>query len=258
MFALFTTVIYQPFFNVLVFFYWIMDQITGGNADMGVAVIMLTILIRLLLLPLSFAGMRSEEERRKIAQQVQDLEEKYRSEPVLYQQEKKKVFKTNQRVFWAEAVNLFIQIAIALMLWRIFAKGLTGEDLHLIYPFMPDVNTKFNLVFMNRFDLTHSSLLLNLIQSLCIFVLETLMIYTSPYPTSRDQVVRLQLVLPLVSFIVFMFLPAGKKLFVITTLVFSIILTLIMAIQKRFNEYKDKVEAQEKSAAGEAVVVDVK
>lgn len=258
MFALFTTVIYQPFFNVLVFFYWIMDQVTGGNADMGVAVILLTILIRLLMLPLSFAGMRSEDERRKIAKEVQELEEKYRSEPVLYQQEKKKVFKTNQRVFWAEAVNLFIQIAIALMLWRIFAKGLTGEDLHLIYPFMPDVNTKFNLVFMNRFDLTHSSVLLNIIQSFCIFLLETLMIYTSPYPTSKAQVVRLQLVLPLVSFIIFAFLPAGKKLFVITTLIFSIILTLIMAIQKRFYEYKDKVEAREKSEAGEAVVVDVK
>lgn len=260
MFALFTTFVYQPFFNVLVLFYWIMDQVTGGNADMGVAVIFLTVLIRLLLLPLSFAGMRSEKERREIAEQVQELERKYKSEPVMYQQERKKVFKTNHKIFAAEIVNLIIQVGIALMLWRIFATGLTGEDIHLLYPFMPEVNTNFNLLFLGRFDLTHSSILLNLIQSFLLFVLETLMAYTSPYPTTRAQVVRLQLVLPLVSFIIFMGLPAGKKLFVIVTLAFSIILTFTMAIQKRFNEYREKVEAKEKaeSEGEQQVVVEVK
>lgn len=260
MFALFTTFIYQPFFNVLVFFYWVMDTVTGGNADMGVAVIFLTILIRLLMLPLSFAGMRTEKERREIARQVQALEHKYKSEPVVYQEERKKVFKTNKKIFTAEVVNLFIQVGIALMLWRIFATGLTGEDIHLIYPFFPQVQLPFNLVFLGRFDLTHTSFTLNLIQSLLILILETLMVYTSPYPTTRAQVVRLQLVLPVMSFIVFMGLPAGKKLFVITTLAFSILLNIGLAIQKRFNEYKDKVEAKEKAeeSGDQQVVVETK
>lgn len=256
MFALFTTFIYQPFFNVLVFFYWVMDQVTGGNADMGVAVIFLTLLIRLLMLPLSFAGMRTEKERREIALQVQELERKYKSEPVVYQEERKKVFKTNKRIFAAEVVNLLIQVGIALMLWRIFGTGLSGKDVHLIYPFMPEVDLPFNLVFLDRFDLTHTSFTLNLIQSVLLLVLETLMAYTSPYPISRAQVVRLQLVLPVVSFIVFMGLPAGKKIFVITTLAFSILLNIGLAIQKRFNEYKEKVEAKEKAAeSGEQQVV---
>ncbi|MDQ5951153.1 MAG: hypothetical protein QG639_430, partial [Patescibacteria group bacterium] len=249
-----------PFFNVLVFFYWIMDTVTGGNADMGVAVIFLTILIRLLLLPLSFAGMRTEKERREISHQVAELERKYKSEPVIYQQEKKKIFKVNSKIFAAEVVNLFIQVGIALMLWRIFGTGLSGEDIHLIYPFMPEVQLPFNLVFMDRFDLTHTSFTLNLIQSVLLLILETLMAYTSPYPYTRGQVVRLQLVLPVVSFIIFMGLPAGKKLFVITTLTFSILLNIGMAIQKRFNEYKEKVEAKEKAAQDgeQQVVVEVK
>lgn len=240
------------------FFYWLMDTVTDGNADMGVAVIFLTLLIRLLMLPLSFAGMRSESERREIAQQVKELEAKYTAEPVIYQAEKKKVFKTNKKIFIAEVVNLLIQVGIALMLWRIFATGLSGEDIHLIYPFLPKVDLPFNLVFLNRFDLTHTSFVLNLLQSILIFILETLMAYTSPYPTPRGQVVRMQLILPLVSFIVFMGLPAGKKIFVITTLAFSIVLTLVMAIQKRFNEFKEKVEEKEKSQHQEQVVVEVK
>lgn len=258
MFSLFTTFIYQPFFNVLVFFYWVMDTVTGGNADMGVAVIFLTLLIRLMMLPLSFAGMRSESERREISRQIAELENKYKSEPTMFQTEKKKIIKTNKKIFLAEGVNLLIQVGIALMLWRIFATGLTGEDIHLIYPFMPKVDLPFNLVFLNRFDLTHTSFFLNFIQSILIFILESLMAYTSPYPTTKGQVVRLQLVLPVVSFLVFMGLPAGKKIFVITTLAFSIFLTLGLAIQKRFNDYKEKVEAKEAAKAEEQVVVEVK
>lgn len=257
MFSLFTTLIYQPFFNVLVFFYWILEKVTGGNADMGIAVIFLTILIRLLMLPLSFAGMRTEKERREIAEQIANLEKTHGAEPVVFQQEKKKVFKTNKRIIIAEVVNFFIQLIIALMLWRIFAKGLTGDDIHLIYSFMPDVEHNFNLMFLGKFDLTHTSIVLNLIQSVLIFVLETLVAYTSSYSTSRKEVVRSQLVLPVVSFLIFMTLPAGKKLFVITTLSFSILITFIRAVQVRFEEYKAKIAAKEANQSDQ-VVVDVK
>ncbi len=66
----FSILVYQPFFNILVFFYWLLDLITQGNADMGVAVILLTLMIRFLLLPLSFAGDKSESQRRDIAAQI--------------------------------------------------------------------------------------------------------------------------------------------------------------------------------------------
>jgi len=47
-----------------------------------------------------------------------------------------------------------------------------------------------------------------------------------------------------ISFIIFMGLPAGKKLFVITTLLFSIILKIYKFIQRKYQAYKDKWEAE--------------
>ena len=67
MISLFITLIYQPFFNLLVGLYWILDSMTAGNGDMGIAVIILTIIIRVLLLPLSLNGQKTEGERREIA-----------------------------------------------------------------------------------------------------------------------------------------------------------------------------------------------
>lgn len=256
---LFITLIYQPFLNVLVFFYWCLGFVMDGKPDMGVAVILLTIFIRILLLPLSIAGDRSEKERREIAGKVKELEEAFAADPIRLEKEKKGIFKTNRRVLISELINLAIQVAIALMLWKMFATGLPGEDIHLIYGFMPEVVLPFNLNFLGWFDLSHTSYTLNAIQSLLIFVLETISLYTSPYPVRRDEVVRLQLVLPVMSFIIFMGLPAGKKLFVITSLIFSIILTLVkVAIRmvKRFQDKWDNPGSDE--APKDAVLADAK
>lgn len=256
--TLFTTVIYQPFLNLLVLLYWLIGLATGGNPDMGIAVIILTVIIRFLLLPLSLAGKRSEKERREIAEKIKEIEEVYSSDPIQREQRKKVVMKTNKRILIAELFNLAIQVTIALMLWKMFSTGLPGEDVHMLYSIMPDVDLPFNLVFLGKYDLSHSNLTLNLIQSIAIFVLETISVYTSPYKVSRKEVVRLQLVLPVVSFLIFMQLPAGKKLFVITSLIFSIILTIIRLIVRKFKSYQDKWDAAEEVPADEQIVVETK
>lgn len=260
---LFQHVIYQPFFNILVGIYWMLGLGSDTAPDMGVAVILLTLVIRVLLLPMSIAGHRSEAERREIAEAIKDLEERYSSDPIKLRKEKKKVFRKKRGIFNGEVVSLFIQVAIALMLWRMFETGLTGQDLNLIYGFMPDIPQPFNLTFLGQFDLSKTSFTLNLLLSALIFAVETLAVLTSPFPTTRKEVVRLQLTLPIVSFFIFMRLPAGKKLFVITTLVFSFFLLLGKFIWRRFNAYKDKVEEQELAQTSgevmdEKVVVEVK
>jgi len=228
-------------------------MVTGGNPDMGIAVILLTILIRVILLPISLMEDRGEKDRRALVHKNEELQKKYAADPILLRSESKKLFRRNTGVIIGELFSLFIQIIIALMLWRMFATGLTGEDIHLIYPFMPRIDLPFNLVFLNKYDLTHTNLLLNLIQTFMIFVVETVSVLTSPYPTTKGEVVRLQLILPVISFLVFMNLPAGKKLFVITTLIFSLLLILYKYTRRRFEEYrlekeeKERLEAQAQS-----------
>lgn len=261
--GLFITFIYQPFFNILVGFYWLLGQFSGDIPDMGIAVILLTLLIRFILLPMSLSGQRSEKDRRDIAEKIQELEEVFAAEPIKLEQEKKRVLKKSRGVLVTELINLAIQVMVALMLYKIFTTGLEGADLHLIYSFMPEIELPFNLMFLGKYDLSHTNVTLNLVQSFLIFVLETISVYASPYYVSKDEVVRLQLVLPVVSFLVFMAMPAGKKLFVITSLVVSIVLTSYRAVKRKFNDYKDKkIKEQEAKEKGEVpeekIVVETK
>jgi len=219
------TFLYQPFLNLIVFFYWMLEAI-GLGGDMGIAVILLTLVIRVLLLPITLASHRSENERREIEEKVHFIHDHYHGQPIDRAAAIKKLLRANPRILFAEMFMFVIQMLIALILWRIFATGLTGEDLHLLYSWMPEIAQPFNLTFLGRFDLTHPDWQLNVVQAFLVFVLETVSIITSPYRVSRAEVVRVQLVLPIVSFGIFAFLPAGKKLFVITTLSFSLVIIL--------------------------------
>jgi YidC/Oxa1 family membrane protein insertase len=239
----FTTFIYQPFLNILVGIYWVLGFGSVGAPDMGIAVILLAVLIRVLLLPLSLAGDRSEEDRREIARKVQELEVRFQNDPESFKKARKKIFSRKREVLIGEMFSLFIQIVIALMLWKMFETGLTGGDLHLIYGFMPEIQQPFNLLFLGRFDLTRPSIILNLLLTFLIFVFETVAVLTSPYPPTRDEIVRLQLTLPFVSFLLFLRFPAGKLLFVLVTMVFSTILIIGKYIYHRFMAYKAKKES---------------
>jgi hypothetical protein len=95
-------------------------------------------------------------------------------------------------------------------------------------------------MFLGKYDLSHTNATLNVIQSLMIFVVEVLVALRSPFPVSRKDKALLQIVLPMGSFIIFMFLPSGKKIFVITSLAFSAIYNSIKLLQEWGNKLVEK------------------
>lgn len=221
-----TAIFYQPLLNLLVLVYWALQQLPFNHQDMGVAVIIFTIAFRILWFPISRAAKRSEAERKRLEDKYQEITESLAADPVKLKAETKQVFREKPAMVLAAITDILLQAGIALMLWRLFAKGLLGEDLHLIYSFIPHPQTPYNLSFWGIFDLTKPNNTLNLLQSLMILLVEALNLWTTPYPINRKDVLRLLIFLPVVSFLIFMFLPAGKKLFIITTLVISLIINL--------------------------------
>jgi membrane protein insertase Oxa1/YidC/SpoIIIJ len=228
---MFETYIYQPFFNILVGLYQVLGKISPDLADMGIAVIIFSIVIQLLLFPLRLAGERSEEEKKKIVEKIHEAKRIYSHEPIRLRAEIKNIMRANTKSVIATSVNLLIGLAIIIMLYRIFTTGLEGADFHLLYDFMPRPD-HINLLFLGKYDLSHTNATLNLIQSIMIFVVEVLVALRSPVPVSRKDKALLQIVLPVGSFIIFMFLPSGKKIFMITSLSFSALYHAVRLLQE--------------------------
>src|SRR5258708_14506780 len=225
---------------------------------MGVAVILLSVLIRIVLIPVMIAGDRNEKERHDIAKRAKEIEEKYATDTVQMNKEIKKLFKTNPRIIFAEMVDLVISVLVTILLIRIFATGIEGADLHLLYKGMPYVARPYNLIFLGKFDLSRPNFILNITQSFVILVVEIVAEFASPFHNliskehiqapqlnaitrvkdnyvdeTKNRVRSLQVLLPIVSFIIFAFLPAGKKLFIITTLLFSLFYMLIKIVRRK-------------------------
>jgi membrane protein insertase Oxa1/YidC/SpoIIIJ len=245
--ALFATYIYQPFLNILVGIYWFLGQITNAQPDMGVAVIIFAVLIRFLMLPLTLSADRSEKEKRQIVKKIDHIQAQYKTDPEKLKKETRKILKSNPGTLVSEGITLTIQIIIVLMLYRIFKTGLEGEDLHLLYSFLPSVDTPINLIFLNQYDLSIPNTFLNLIQSGLIFCFEALQMLFSPIKSSRKEFLSLGIFLPIVSFIIFALLPAGKKVFIITSIIFSIFLLVIKQAIFWYHSFLRVTPAQKES-----------
>lgn len=227
---MFEQYIYTPFFNMLVGLYWVLMQISPSLEDMGIAVIIFSLIIRVLLLPLTLASERSEKEKKKIAEEIEKAKAMYPNDAIRRREEVRKVMRANTRIVIATTVNMIIQILIIIILYRIFTTGLEGRDYHLLYSFMPKID-HVNLMFLGKYDLSHTNATLNLIQSVMIFVVELLIALRSVSYVGRKEIVMMQFFLPVGSYLVFMLMPSGKKVFIITSLVFSAVYNSFRLLQ---------------------------
>ena len=222
--ALLIAIFYQPFLNALILIYVALNMVFA-HVDMGIAVICFTVLVRLLLLPLTIASSESIDDRLQAEKDFVEIKRRYAEEPIKYQQAQKKLIKEHEGTLRFEFINLLIQLFIALILWRIFSYGLEGKDLHLIYSWLPEVPLPFDLTFLNTIDLTKPHFTMNIITCVLIFLLETLNITFSPLPASRNERI-LQFTLPIIVYFYLVRMPTGKNLFLITTLIISVLIVL--------------------------------
>lgn len=237
---LFVLFIYQPFFNLLVGIYFLLQFLPLPHKDMGIAVIVFTVIFRFLWLPMTIAGSRSARENRQVTEAIRKAKAQYSDDPVKEKQVFRDLMRQNRRLVFFTSLDLGLQIVIALMLYRIFSTGLGGADFHLLYRFMPAIKGKFDLIFWAKYDLTHPNMTLNFVQSLLVFVAEFFSLAFSPFPTTRREVTML-FVLPFMFFFLFLFLPAGKKLFIITTLIFSIVYMILRQINFMLHNIQRKL-----------------
>ena len=72
----FTLYIYQPFFNILVGLYWLVGQVLA-RPDMGIAVILFAVAIRIILLPFDLIGEQSDEDKFQVSQKVKQIKKEF-------------------------------------------------------------------------------------------------------------------------------------------------------------------------------------
>ena len=114
----FTLYIYQPFFNILVGLYWFTGLILPAP-DMGVAVILFAVAVRIILLPFDLIGEQSDEDKFQVSQKVKLIKKEFSSDPVRQKEEVRKIMRQSPRAIFSEVFTITIQVIIILILYRI-------------------------------------------------------------------------------------------------------------------------------------------
>ncbi len=224
------------FESIMVFIH---DDLVGGS--WGLAIIGLTIVIRAILVPLTFRQLKSMQTMQALAPQISALKEKYKDDKQRQQQEIMKFYQENKVNPLASCLPLVLQIPVFISLFYMLrtdlkkhicgpameaayhsrhkageslTKFIEGETCNNVAPhsakflFIPDITAKA----------TGAVLVVLIILYVGSQVASTLMATATADPNQR----RLMLVLPVVFVIILYRYPAGLLVYWITTNVWTI------------------------------------
>jgi len=226
----FNTILYRPLLNALVIFY----QLIPGH-DFGVAVILLTILTRLIIYPLMAQSLRSQKVLTKLQPKIRELQVKHKND-------KEKQAKELISLYQKEKINplggflpLLIQFPILIALYQVFWKGLRPEEMANLYSFVSQPKI-IDPIFFGLINLAKSSLILALIAAIFQFFQTKMLTIYQPVglvktPEKTDQITsfsnlfqkQMLYFFPIFTVFILWKLPAAIAIYWITTSLFSLV-----------------------------------
>lgn len=208
-----------PLLNALILLY---DTIAFGN--LGVAVIELTVLLRLVLMPLTVVDEKKKAQYERLDGEVGKIQEAFKNDQVQAHEEIRNLLAKRRINPWAKTAVLVIQLAVLVVLYKVFIHGIYAS-LDGLYSWVPAPMVPINTAFFG-FDIGSR----NLYWSLAVGVALYLDIVAEQREVEhllgkQDAVYRYAF--PIMTVVVLSLLPMVKAIFILTSMGFSIAVSLI-------------------------------
>ncbi len=209
--------LYIPVFNALIWLY-------NGPAqeNLGYAVLILTVALRIVLLPFSIVSERNKMQYKILNEKAEMIRRDYKNDSIAMREKIRSLLKIHKVKPWAKTVVLGIQALMLVLLYQVFIGGLTRYKLNVLYPGIdkPEIiNTKFY-----GFELAIRDWRWAAVVGAVLFI-EIYFEQKNRKTTRGEQLYAI--FFPILSFAVLWILPMVKSLFILTSLAFSYILSLL-------------------------------
>lgn len=136
--AFYNAVFYHPIFNLLIGFY---NAIPGH--DIGLAIILLTVTVKLVMWPLQASALRSQKALTDLQPKVEELKKRYPGK-----ENQEELAKEMMALYSKEKVNpaasclpLLIQLPVFIALYHALSAGLKSGGFDALYPFVQNPGT---------------------------------------------------------------------------------------------------------------------
>ncbi|MBI2051113.1 MAG: membrane protein insertase YidC [Parcubacteria group bacterium] len=152
----FVILFYQPILNLLV---WLHNIIPGD--DFGWAIIGLTVLIKIILLPLSAKSLRSQKSLQELQPKVDELRKKYKDDRERQGRELMELYRKEKVSPFSSCLPLLVQLPFLLAIFQVLRDEVATGNLDLLYSFVAIPET-INTVFLGIVNLESPSIIIAL------------------------------------------------------------------------------------------------
>ncbi|MEK7192707.1 MAG: YidC/Oxa1 family membrane protein insertase [Patescibacteria group bacterium] len=223
---LFNTIFFDPLYNLLVF---LSSIIPGGDA--GIAIILLTILVKLALTPLAHKQIVTQRALTSVEPKLAEIKEKHKGEQEVIAKKMMALYAEHGINPFSGFLLLLIQIPIVLALYFVSQEGinLTSASLYSFTPLPAVVNT----IFLGILDISKPSLVLAILTTITQFFQMKFSLPPIPKkkegetPSFKDDLARsmhlqMKYFIPVLIGFVSLSVPAGLPLYWVTSSIFAI------------------------------------
>ncbi len=248
---MFQTLFYEPILNLLIFLY----NIVPAN-DLGIAIILLTIIIKLLLFPLSKKSLKSQKSLQELQPKIEELKKKHKNDKEGMSKAMMSLYKEHKVNPFSSCLPLLIQLPFLFAVFKVFREGFEDGILDLIYPFITRPES-IDYISFGFLDLAAKNMVIAVLAGVAQFWQSKMMLTKkAPIKTSgaKDEnmmaVMNKQMLYMMPVFTVFiaMSFPAGLALYWLVT-------TLLTGLQQvyLFNQGKKDLDKDNKVVEGKIV-----
>lgn len=217
--------LYQPLLNALILLY----QCLPGQ-DFGIAIIVLTALIRLIFSPLMTYSLKSQKALSDLQPELQEIQKKYQNDRERQGRETMELYRQAKINPFSGCLPILVQLPILFALFQVFGKGLQPEALNSLYSFVPAPQS-IDPTFLGWLNLNQPSLGLAFLAGLTQFF-QTKMISSKSKKTEKKDGKMFQLsglvekqtlyFFPVLTFFILFKLPGAVGLYWLVTNLVSI------------------------------------
>ena len=239
-------ILFRPLFNVLIFIY----NIIPGQ-DMGIAIIALTIIIRLILYPSQQKALIAQKKMRDLQPELKKIQEKYKNDKQKQAKAQLEFYQTHKVNPLSGCLPSLIQLPIIIALYQVFRTGLDTSRLGELYSFIPKPET-IDPTFLGYFNLAEPDrFILPMLAGITQFIQSKMMmpkIESVKGKSSFQQVLTQQMVymMPIMIVIFAMSLPAALPLYWIVIALFGILQQYLINKQKTTSSRGVKISIKKK------------
>lgn len=156
--AIFHVLLYKPIFNIFVGLY----NLLPGH-DVGLVILIITILVRLALYPLTNSSIKAQRNLQELQPKMNEIKKKYADDKQKQTQAIMELYKESKVNPAASCLPMLIQLPILIALYMVLRDGLASNNLaESLYPFMTNPNT-INSVSLGFFEMAKPNVVLALL-----------------------------------------------------------------------------------------------